>query len=921
VKSSATPPEAELEHAAPVLCSKSSTVDGVPSDQSVKPCSEPNPEITYNQSGQVIASINGTSSTTNTLDADEANAKSLKIDKEVAKLKEAIQDASPEALHKLLRKEWRVFLYTPLEEDHLNYILRACLKNATPRVIEGAAKEILSKPEFRTNLLCQVLKHVPTDQFPEKIVKEIEDNFLQTATPNQFLHRLPKDTFLSLVDAILNQVEAEQVCKFVPKEVIDEVILHHLKVSPAKQVVNWLAKAGRLGYSEDDVIDEDDDEEMVLHPEPPRLDGIKDVLIREEAQYQTKTLFRDSLLDEQERNYEIQRQNLLVKRQQQDNRDDTLLPCSKCGFSAPSRGGQLYHAAKRICDKAPHPSAVTGICVNCGYHFTTKGGRQYHDAYKVCSSGKFTCDFPAAAPMRPTLSIPPHLPPQKTSAQVQGQTGQPPLTTPARAPGPVSTPASGSESSVAAIKAVDPSARVSPSQLSAVKQAELNHKLDAENLRYQNALAAINPQLPEEDQQKRRISLKNAHASKKSQIRASFGVTLRMREKDKVAMRTAGSGASHSSPLVHTSTKGFSPINRLSPNNSAPPTIQRAPILPQRPLHSQPLPPLTHSHPQPQNHNPSHMGYAPILPPKYSRPSNSSIQPPIRPSTDSTSNYLGFGMLASTNAPPAPPQSQNPQRQNNSFDPNLGGAGILPPTNLQHRTKRQRTSSVGEQTAPTPRIANWNTEMSHTQTPYGHLKSGASVGPSNTSSSLMVEVQAEDGATKYLPKKKVPVAAAQATWESLQPRLDSGSSESATEAESASTRLDKRKGRAIDGEPSEEAEPNAGGRANFNSRQEPIEIDSDSGSETDSSIPRNSSTHGGDSDNGGSRVKGSSFLPHHRTITELGGSIFQTPDADKPVPTTEHVGNNGASRPASSGTGRGGFMARRGGRVSSVSGR
>jgi hypothetical protein len=43
---------------------------------------------------------------------------------QVARLKEAMEEASPKALHQLLRQEWRVFHYTPLDEDHLSYILR-----------------------------------------------------------------------------------------------------------------------------------------------------------------------------------------------------------------------------------------------------------------------------------------------------------------------------------------------------------------------------------------------------------------------------------------------------------------------------------------------------------------------------------------------------------------------------------------------------------------------------------------------------------------------------------------------------------------------------------------------------------------------------------------------------------------------------
>jgi hypothetical protein len=53
-----------------------------------------------------------------------------------------MDEASPEALHQLLRQEWRVFLYTPLDEDHLSYILRVTLKNSTPVIAERGLREV-----------------------------------------------------------------------------------------------------------------------------------------------------------------------------------------------------------------------------------------------------------------------------------------------------------------------------------------------------------------------------------------------------------------------------------------------------------------------------------------------------------------------------------------------------------------------------------------------------------------------------------------------------------------------------------------------------------------------------------------------------------------------------------------------------------
>jgi hypothetical protein len=129
----------------------------------------------------------------------------------------------------------------------------------------------------------------------------------------------------------------------------------------------------------------------------------------------------------------------------------------------------------------------------------------------------------------------------------------------------------------------------------------------------------------------------------------------------------------------------------------------------------------------------------------------------------------------------------------------------------------------------------------------------------------MMEVSSEDASRKF---KKVPIGAAQAKWESLQPnnRESSGNGGGKRKASDAGMA-----GSPITAE------------AESNSRQEPIEIDSSSESE---------GVEGG------------------------GATIGQVPDADKPLPSTEDTESeeNGESRSLSSGGGRGGFMAKRGGR-------
>jgi hypothetical protein len=738
--------------------------------------------------------------------APVASPRSIRIEKEVAKLNEIIEDASPEALHKLLRNEWRAFLYTPLDEEHLTYIMRACIKNSTPNVIERAVREVLLKAEFRPLVFKSALKHI---------------------TAEQLVNQLPSPVLYETVDKALTHATAPALIQRLPRNVLDEVLVHHLRVSPAKNLVNWLAKAGRLGYSVDDIIDDHD--EAVSPPGlPPATDArnIDDVVMHEapyhqpqyqrlpqqqpphhpppQANFHHPATRSDHLLAEQEKNAEIQRQNDVIQRQHQELQSrgqhpqtDPLGRCATCGFNAPTRGGQAYHAHKKPCENASKQPGANGwaaSCPNCGQMFTQSGGHTYHKMNKVCSSGKFADDTPtepvrptfstaprpAPAPFRTTSTSTPILPPPRPGKEIP----RPPLHTPAPSSTPQTTQSYQLLDGQAAVQAIDPKARVNPSQLSSEKKARMDAKLEVEDQKYQETLAeiALRADLTEGDKEKRRVSAKNANATKKSQIRKSFGVSLRLREKDKIALRSAplsspilSSSASKPVPsylsphipssYLSTPSSGFSPINGPSPPNANGPGPQQVP-------------------------------YPPIIP-------NGSRRPDPRTSRFSILKANKVPLLQGHQNPPA------------------------------HRDKRQRTSSFGEQGKPSSSSANWMQPLARTQTPYGPA-----------SSTVMMEVSSKDAASKY--PKRVPVAAAQAKWEQLQPRV-----------------------KAQDGE---------------NTRQNFIEIDS-SGSDAEQTSRR------------------------AKVLDVLVGK-------DKLLTSTEDTESETGSRPTSSVSGRGKFMARRGGRQS-----
>lgn len=83
---------------------------------------------------------------------------------------------------------------------------------------------------------------------------------------------------------------------------------------------------------------------------------------------------------------------------------------------------------------------------------------------------------------------------------------------------------------------------MTPNTLPPEKYAELQRQLDEVDRKFEESIAAnrADKTMTEEERNKRYVSLKNGNASRKSQIRKQFGVSLRLREKDKRAMKAQG---------------------------------------------------------------------------------------------------------------------------------------------------------------------------------------------------------------------------------------------------------------------------------------------------------------------------------------------------------------------------------------------
>lgn len=134
----------------------------------------------------------------------------------------------------------------------------------------------------------------------------------------------------------------------------------------------------------------------------------------------------------------------------------------------------------------------------------------------------------ASIPEQSTASAPPYQPRVLTQDPTAISITRPPPRSPSTSH---AHPGHHQRSPISRTKAQEPDIRmvVSPSELPSTKLAEMNQLLAEQEERYQTQIALIrDAEYPTPDAKaKRQVSLKASHATRCSQIRRSFGVSLR----------------------------------------------------------------------------------------------------------------------------------------------------------------------------------------------------------------------------------------------------------------------------------------------------------------------------------------------------------------------------------------------------------
>lgn len=141
-----------------------------------------------------------------------------RLTKEVEWLTKCLSKVSAAAAQACLQKNWRLFLFEPHNDWHLSFIMKAGLKNANARVIGRVLKE----PGIITRPLIDGLSE------REEVIQAVFENAINSEHHGY----------------------------------LDKAIVTRMKTMSPMQLIKLLAETDRLGYTLDDVMEDEEDSAM-----------------------------------------------------------------------------------------------------------------------------------------------------------------------------------------------------------------------------------------------------------------------------------------------------------------------------------------------------------------------------------------------------------------------------------------------------------------------------------------------------------------------------------------------------------------------------------------------------------------------------------------------------------------------------------
>ncbi|KAF5616697.1 hypothetical protein F52700_12992 [Fusarium sp. NRRL 52700] len=385
------------------------------------------------------------------------------------------------------------------------------------QVVRDKWEKSLAGSQYHIAFLLNATMHQAAPETIAKAVQEFGANLVQKSK-RELLGHLNASDFDELADLILPRVSTQ---------FLDRALARRLETIPARQLVNALARAERLGYDVKDIVQEHNEHVIPsLHslpvqpqpqPQPQPMGPLTNT---------TLSATHAPPVASQTRTPPMQYgSNPATQTPAKSSPELAEMAWCKCGWPCASQAALNYHHKKSACNRVQANDIVgRDVCLFCGCRFGSGGGLLYHEKSNVCgnhSRGTAEMMRKLLLDLRPEDPQPPVPDPATGITRIpytqvplpssQFQTTWSHSTT----SNPTGTPSRDSGR--------DPYAHLSPEDLQ-----RFNYIMKSAEEKY-GALMKDAALLDEPERSKRLASLKNSYNTKQSTTRKKFGVRLRER--------------------------------------------------------------------------------------------------------------------------------------------------------------------------------------------------------------------------------------------------------------------------------------------------------------------------------------------------------------------------------------------------------
>ncbi|KAM0336071.1 hypothetical protein ACHAPQ_004487 [Fusarium lateritium] len=414
--------------------------------------------------------------------------------------------------------------------------------SAVRQVVRDKWEKSLAGSQYHIAFLLNATMHQASPETVAKDVKEFGAGLVQKSK-RELVGHLSTSDLDELVDSILPRASPQ---------FLDRALARRLETIPARQLVNALARAERLGYDVHDIVQEHNEhvipslQSMPTQstPLPPANQALR------VQHYQPRPV------PTQHASPTVPNQGALASTSYAPQMalppgPPGLVWC-RCGWPCSSKESLEYHLKKNACHKIQEIDiAGRDICLYCGCRFGSGGGLLYHEKSHVCGEHtyemgqKMRAVIDAYRAQKQSLSAAVPTPSVQLSSipltqahpsLSQSQVGWA-MSTPSE---PAGTPGRGQNR--------DPYSHLNPATLKKFKEVMKNAEAKYGGLMQEASL------LDEPERSRRLASLKNSYNTKQSTTRKKFGIRLRER-------RTRGEIEAEEARLFGTASGNATPSN------------------------------------------------------------------------------------------------------------------------------------------------------------------------------------------------------------------------------------------------------------------------------------------------------------------------------------------------------------------------